>query len=69
MACISVLPPRTAYYPGAFDRYRDLTDGRECQTFGAAGADQLAWALIRGVDASAGDDRRVRVEPFGGTPR
>jgi aldehyde dehydrogenase (NAD(P)+) len=60
---LSRVPPRQAYYPGAFDRYRTLTDGRSAEKLGAAGEGQLPWTLMRGIDASR-DEKLLRTEPF-----
>lgn len=59
------VPTRHAYYPGAFERYRALTSGREVHYVGHADDRRLAWALIRDVDAGA-DDPLFRTEPFCG---
>ncbi len=60
-------PPRRAYYPGAFDRYKMLTEGRAgLSTFGTSTDTTLAWAFIRGVDADDENDPLFRVEPFCG---
>jgi len=59
-------PARTAYYPGAFDRYARLTAGRELNIPGGpVGDGQLPWTIIRDVDATAPDDL-FTVEPFCG---
>ncbi len=63
---LSEIPSRVAYYPGAHDRYRRLTEGRELQTFGEATETKIAWTLIRGVDAKAKDDIIFSNEPFCG---
>lgn len=57
--------PRKAYYPGAFDRFKHLTEGREgVERIGAAAEDQLPWTLIPGLDANAKDERLFTTEPF-----
>ncbi len=58
------IPTRKAYYPGAFDRYKMLTEGREVVKIGEAPAGHLPWTLIRNVDASAADDPIFNNEPF-----
>jgi len=58
-------PTRTAYYPGAFDRYRALTTGRRVEAFGQGTDEKLPWTLIRGLDASQ-DEQLFRTEPFCG---
>jgi aldehyde dehydrogenase (NAD(P)+) len=56
---------RRAFYPGAHDRYKKLTDNREVRRFGdASGADHLPWTMIPGVDASRVDDPIFSTEPF-----
>ena len=58
-------PTRVAYYPGAMDRYRKLTDGREgLLTFGAAPDGVLPWTLMPGLDPDDRDERAFYVEPF-----
>jgi hypothetical protein len=60
-------PLRKAYYPGAFDRYRDLTDKREgVARFGTPTEGELPWTYIPGVDASNRVERLFEIEPFCG---
>jgi acyl-CoA reductase-like NAD-dependent aldehyde dehydrogenase len=64
---LASVPTRTAYYPGAIDRYRHLLEGHgDAQRFGAAGRDRLQWALVRGVDAGDASEPLFRTEPFCG---
>jgi acyl-CoA reductase-like NAD-dependent aldehyde dehydrogenase len=64
---MSMAPLRKAYYPGAFDRYRNLVGEREgVQKFGKPLDDELAWTFIRNVDADAADEPLFQVEPFCG---
>lgn len=64
---ISRVPPRKAYYPGARARYERLTGGNErVDYFGNAGEGELAWALIRDVDARNTDNPLFQTEPFCG---
>jgi aldehyde dehydrogenase (NAD(P)+) len=63
------LPTRKAYYPGAFDRYEQLTSGRErVEKHGVdgttSGQRHLPWTIIRGVDAGAKTDPLFHTEPF-----
>ncbi len=59
------VPTRLAYYPGAFDRYRQLTEGRDkVSRIGKASDTHLPWTLIEDVDSSKTDDPLFRVEPF-----
>jgi aldehyde dehydrogenase (NAD(P)+) len=63
---LAKVPTRKAYYPGAFERYQKLTEGRRTRTFGQPARDALAWTIIRDVDATKSDDPLFRVEPFCG---
>ncbi|MBK9035944.1 MAG: aldehyde dehydrogenase [Myxococcales bacterium] len=56
-------PARAAYYPGAVERYARLTAGRDLHVPGGAGAGELPWTIIRGVDVAAADPV-FTVEPF-----
>jgi aldehyde dehydrogenase (NAD(P)+) len=58
------IPSRRAYYPGAFDRYAQLTAGRELERFGEGGAEKLPWTVIRNVDGADAKDPLFRTEPF-----
>lgn len=61
------IPPRRAYYPGAFDRYRTLVGDRESVSrLGEAGEESLPWTLIRDVDAGDQDESLFSTEPFCG---
>jgi aldehyde dehydrogenase (NAD(P)+) len=60
---MGLAPARRAWYPGAFDRYRDLVAGREVRTAGG-GDGTLPWTLLPGLDAGDGGERAFRVEPF-----
>ena len=59
-------PTRTAYYPGAFERYRTLLERRTARRFGAGDGERLPWALVRDLDADAADEPLFRTEPFCG---
>lgn len=64
---LAQLPTRKAYYPGARDRYEALTAGRDnVKRFGRPAEDELAWAFVRGVDATKKDEPLFHVEPFCG---
>ncbi len=58
------VPTRRAYYPGAFDRYHQLTDGRDIERIGRADDEHLPWTLVRNVDAADKDDPIFSTEPF-----
>lgn len=61
--CLATVPPRKAYYPGAGDRYRTLTEGRQVEKFGDLKDGQLPWTVITGLDA-AKDELQFTTEPF-----
>lgn len=64
-AVLRSVPPRRAYYPGAFDRFRHLTEGRKgVERLVEAGESELPWTLIPGLDASAQDETLFTTEPF-----
>ena len=57
-------PTRRAYYPGAHERWRRLTDGQpDVSRFGAPTPDELPWTLVRGLDPAI-DQPLFREEPF-----
>jgi len=58
------VPARKAWYPGAEQRWKSLTEGRAVATAGNAAPGQLPWTLITGVDASNAEDRAFNTEPF-----
>jgi hypothetical protein len=58
-------PLRTAYYPGAADRYAKFTEGRaNLVKIGDAKPGELPWTVIPDVDPSKTDDVIFREEPF-----
>jgi acyl-CoA reductase-like NAD-dependent aldehyde dehydrogenase len=58
------VPPRNAYYPGAEERYRALTqDAAHVTRIGDAGRGQLPWTLITELDPSS-SAAQFSVEPF-----
>lgn len=60
---LAATPPRAAYYPGAFERYARLTAGRDLLIPGGAGAGELPWTIVRGLDPTAAEPV-FTVEPF-----
>ncbi len=59
--------PRKAYYPGAFDRYEHLVEGRAGGRRGVrreAGAEKLPWTLICGLDGRTSERQLFSTEPF-----
>lgn len=64
VAAMAKAPARRAWYPGAAERYRALTEGRPVvRTAGTAGPGALPWALVPGLDP-ASDDPAFTTEPF-----
>jgi acyl-CoA reductase-like NAD-dependent aldehyde dehydrogenase len=63
---LATVPPRKAYYPGAFDRFEYLTKGRagEVVKLGEATKDQLPWTLVFGLDSHDEGERLFSTEPF-----
>jgi acyl-CoA reductase-like NAD-dependent aldehyde dehydrogenase len=60
---LAKVPPRRAYYPGAFERFEHLAGGRG-EKLGQAGKDELPWALVFGLDSKDKDERLFSTEPF-----
>ena len=62
---LALAPTRRAWYPGAHDRYRALTEGRgDVRRVGKVAAqDALPWTIVAGLDA-ASQDPAFRTEPF-----
>lgn len=59
------VPARSAYYPGAFDRYDQLVGGRDgVRTWGQRDGRHLPWTLLPGVDSDRSDDPLFSTEPF-----
>jgi acyl-CoA reductase-like NAD-dependent aldehyde dehydrogenase len=57
--------PRRAYYPGAFERYDYLINGRkDAVKLGKAAADELPWTLCFGLDSKDEGERLFHTEPF-----
>jgi aldehyde dehydrogenase (NAD(P)+) len=64
-ASLSQVAPRKAYYPGARDRYRDLTEGKaQVRKYGDVGPDALPWTLVTGLDANDTSEKNFFTEPF-----
>jgi acyl-CoA reductase-like NAD-dependent aldehyde dehydrogenase len=60
---MALAPARTAWYPGARERYAQLTDGRAAVRRVGQGEGTLPWTLVTGLDPEA-DDPAFRIEPF-----
>lgn len=66
-ATLGAIPPRAAFYPGAGARMDSFARAHPAtERIGTATGDQLPWALIPGVDASAVDDICFTTEAFCG---
>lgn len=61
------VPLRSAYYPGAHDRFADFVAAHpDARQFGRPSDDTLPWTLIAGVNPAAGDDIAFTTEAFCG---
>lgn len=59
------VPLRKAYYPGAFDRFEQLTSGRKSvKRIGTPHEEQLSWTLVTEVDPHAENETLFSTEPF-----
>jgi acyl-CoA reductase-like NAD-dependent aldehyde dehydrogenase len=64
---LSTAPTRLAYYPGAFERYGRLVEGRSgVRKVGTGDAKKLPWTVITDVDPSDERDPVFSTEPFCG---
>lgn len=62
---LAATPTRRAYYPGAEDRWRQLTARRAgVETIGAAPAGHLPWTIMPGLDAADISEPAFSTEPF-----
>jgi hypothetical protein len=62
---IGAAPVRKAWYPGAKDRYQQLTSGHpNVVKIGTAPEGSLPWTLVKGLDANDHDERNFTTEPF-----
>ncbi len=58
-------PVRSAYYPGADERWRKLTRGRtELHLLGSAGEGELPWTLLPDLDHEDTEEPAFAFEPF-----
>ena len=64
MGYLADTPTRYASYPGARERFRRFTDGRETRHVGDVGREKLPWTLIPDLDSNDLDDPLFRQEPF-----
>jgi hypothetical protein len=62
---LSRVPPRNAYYPGAFQRYEALTTGHsDVRKIGAGSDKALPWTLVLGLDSADQSEKNFYMEPF-----
>ena len=62
---LGAAPMRPAYYPGAEERWRHITRGRQgTRTVGQAGSGRLPWTLLPGLDATDPRETAFTSEPF-----
>jgi aldehyde dehydrogenase (NAD(P)+) len=61
---MALVPARKAWYPGASDRWRSLTAGRERMRTEGGGEGALPWTLLPGLDAGDPAEKAFRTEPF-----
>jgi hypothetical protein len=58
-------PVRAAYYPGADQRYRTLTEGRSSvRRIGAQREGALPWTMLMDLDPETTTEQAFRTEPF-----
>jgi aldehyde dehydrogenase (NAD(P)+) len=60
---MALVPPRLAWYPGAQERYRTLTEGRADVRRSGPREGALPWTIVAGLDASS-QDPAFGTEPF-----
>lgn len=60
---LALAPARLAWYPGAQERYRALTEGRSDVRRVGQGEGALPWTIVAGLDPSV-PDRAFTTEPF-----
>jgi aldehyde dehydrogenase (NAD(P)+) len=60
---MALAPARLAWYPGAQDRYRTLTEGRADVRRVGQGEGVLPWTIVAGLDPAAADPA-FTTEPF-----
>jgi acyl-CoA reductase-like NAD-dependent aldehyde dehydrogenase len=62
---LGVAPTRPAYYPGAEERWRRISEGRGgTRAVGQAGSGRLPWTLLPGLDATDLRETAFTDEPF-----
>jgi len=62
---LSHIPPRMAYYPGAFERQQTfIKEHPEAEQIGLSSEQELPWTLVAGVDPESVDDVCFTTEAF-----
>jgi aldehyde dehydrogenase (NAD(P)+) len=62
---LNTVPTRKAYYPGAEQRWLQLTAGRrQIQSIGTPERGELPWTILPGLDAADAAEPAYRTEPF-----
>ena len=62
---LAKVPARKAYYPGAEQRWQQLTQGRSrVRMIGTAGQGELPWTFLSGLDAADAREPAFTTEPF-----
>ncbi|MFQ5660986.1 MAG: aldehyde dehydrogenase [Gammaproteobacteria bacterium] len=62
---LASLETKKAYYPGARERWKTITDSHSnVSTFGSVTTDSTPWTLIRGLDPNNVDEPLFNNEPF-----
>lgn len=62
---LAQVPTRTAYYPGAHNRYQAFVSAHpEAERFGTTTGNELPWTLIAGVNPDTTDDLCFTTEAF-----
>jgi hypothetical protein len=62
---LALVPPRKAYYPGAFQRYETLTKGQgDVRKLGTQTDQALPWTLVLGLDPADSNQKNFVIEPF-----
>lgn len=64
MRHLALQPARPAWYPGAAERWRSLTAGRERMRTEGGGEGTIPWTLVSGLDAGDPGEKAFRIEPF-----
>jgi hypothetical protein len=62
---LKTVPARKAYYPGAEQRWQQLTQGRkEVRSVGSPAEGELPWTIVAGLDAADASEPAFTTEPL-----